>query len=305
LSITTEQLVAQAKEAADLTNVTDYVTDAQWIAWCNDGVRELHRFVTNKFRATYYRTLDFTIAAGDSQQTLPTNFWKLRGLDIDPDTSRRREVRPYNFAERNRYRQNSLRDIETWCNDRWYSLLGSRLLQIQAQEQASGDYRLYYVPLPKVLAASRAITLDPGDDTSDGAGHLHFDFANQFTLADIGSAITFADTFDTVDSTSFTITAVASSGTELTVTPSPTTTLFDGTPTATMLTTLDDELDPYSEYVWLTAAIKSLTKEESFAQANLLKDQRNLIRADLLEAVEADQGGPATIIDTDDVEVGW
>src|SRR5262245_54969038 len=139
---TTEQLMASAKEEADLTNVADFVTDTQWIAWLNDGVRELHRKVTNKYKKTYYRTYDFTLTAGKSVVTLPGNFWRLTGLDLDAGTARRREVRPFNWAERNRHRQSTLRDLETFAPDRVYTLLGSRQLKIEPEEQAAGNYRL-------------------------------------------------------------------------------------------------------------------------------------------------------------------
>ena len=301
MSISTAQLIAQAKEGADLTNVADYVTLNQWVAWLNDGARELHRFVTNKFKATYYRTSDFVLSGSTSQVTLPTDFWRLKGLDIDAGTSRRREVRPYNFAERNRYRQNSLRDLSTFATDRVYNLVGSSILKIQAEEQASGAYRLYYTPKPATLIA-RAIDMDLGDDTSDGLGGLHFD-SGDFTAADIGRMLTLAGCINPADDGDYTILTVGSS-TDITVSPSPPVSLFAVNTTATVSNVLDTELEPYSEYVWLTASIKSLVKEESFAQAKMLQEQRNLIRLDLLEALETDSGGPATVIDTDDDEIG-
>jgi len=304
MSVTTEQLIAQAQEAADLTNVADYVTPAQWLAWLNDGKNELHRFVTNKFKATYYRTYDFVLAAGESQITLPSNFWRLKGLDIDADTPRRREVRPFNFAERNRYRQNSLRDLTTFANDRFYSLVGSSILKIQAQEQASGSYRLYYTPKPKTLALVRTIVV-LGTDTvaatgGPGGGPL-WTLAN-FGLsypaqANAGDILTITGTDLGNDGARAIVLATAATAAE--TDGDATSETFDGTEVATLTTVLDPELEPFSEYVWLTASIKSLVKEESFADAKMLQEQRNLIRLDLLEALETDSGGPATVIDTD------
>jgi len=313
MSITTEQLIAQAKEGADLTNVADYVTDAQWLAWLNNGVDELHRLVTNKFKATYFRTYDFTLAEGESEVVLPANFWRLKGLDLDPDTVRRREVRPYNFAERNRYRQNTLRDLDTWCQDRRYNLVGSRLLKIQAQEQASGNYRLYFTPKPKILALVRTIARQNGADQVEtgepDVDHNTWTFINaNFDLVnDLDGILTISgDVVEFSNNGSFPLTEIVSAsvarGARYT---SDEDEVFADAVVATVTRTLDPELEPFSEYVWLTASIKSLIKEESYAQANMLKEQRNLIRADLMEALETDQGGPATIIDTDDVDGGW
>lgn len=306
MSVTTEQLIAAAKEGADLTNVTDYVTDAQWVSWLNDGSRELHRFVTNKFRATYYRTYDFTIAAGDSQVTLPSNFWRLRGLDLDAGTIQRRSVLPFNFAERNSHQRDYLRMFgpTLFAADRYYNVLGSRLLQIQPEEHAAGSYRLYYVPKPKTLALVFTIPRDPGDDEilatggPDGEPLYTFDQFSGFTEENIGDLLTVAGAFETPNDGTRTIlgapsgSAVFTDGSAVSETPG-------GGVVFTLSRCLDPELEPYQEYVWLTASIKSLIKEESFAQARELKEQRNLIRADLTESVEQDQGGPQTIIDTD------
>jgi hypothetical protein len=98
----------------------------------------------------------------------------------------------------------------------------------------------------------------------------------------------------------YTIESVTGSETVVTVEDPAANETFDGTETMSVTTCLDEELEPYSEYVWLTAALKSLAKEESTAQFKLLWDQRTLIRNDLTESLETDQGGPATIIDTDD-----
>ena len=309
MAVTAEQLIERAKEAADLTNVEDFVTDATWLQWCNDGVRELHRYVTNKFKATYYRTFDFTLAEGEFQQTLPSNFWRLKGLDIDAATVRRREVRPFNFADRHKYQRDPARQsFAPYCNDRVYNLVGSSLLQVQAQEHAAGDYRLYYVPKPKELEAVRTIVrAAPSDQVLlDVDGVPSWLFAN-FDLTptsgpvispDIGKLLTITGAAEDENNGSRLLTAVASavaasSGGDIVAE------VFGGGVVATLATVLDDELDNYSEYVWLTAAIKALTKEESFAQARELKEQRNLIRVDLSESLETDQGGPATIIDTD------
>jgi hypothetical protein len=310
MSISTEQLIAQAKEAADLTNVVDYVTDTQWVSWLNDGVRELHRLVTNKFQATYFRTFDFTLTAGQSQVTLPFNFWKLKGLDIDAGTPRRREVRPLNFGERNRIRQNNVRDLATWANDRVYMLLGSSLLKIEAEEQAAGAYRAYYVPTPKLLSPSRVIARNVGvDAVTAGVGpsgepsyfftNFGLDFDASRASVNTGDLFSISGASNGANNGFRGIVRTTAATTAQTFGTAVNETFGAGV-VATLFPCLDLELEPFSEYVWLTASIKSLIKEESFAQAKELKEQRNLIRADLLEALAVDSGGPATVIDTDD-----
>lgn len=317
MAVTTAQLIALAKEAADLTNVADYVTDATWVDWLNAGVKELHRLVTGKFKDTYFRTHDFTLTAGQSQVALPSDFWKIKGLDIDPGTPRRREVRRFNFAERNKFRANNLRDLDParYCTDRWYNVVGSGLMKIEAEEQSAGNYRLYYVPKPVTLTLStdRSFSVDSADtDPPSGSpDYGRWVFANgNFTTLDVGARLT--PTFGSPNAAfnvPFTVVSVVN-GTTVNVTPDPSdlgsfTNPASGTVAVDYSNALDTELEPFAEYVWLTAAIKSLVKEESFAQAKVLADQRNLIRDDMAEAVEQDQAGPLTIIDTDEDGGGW
>lgn len=300
MAVTTEALIVLAKEAADLTNVVDYVTDATWVSWLDAGVKELHRFVTNKFKATYFRTSDFTLSGATYQQTLPTNFWRLKALDLDADTIRRRAVLPYNFAERNRYQRDYLRDFgpTVFCPDRYYNVVGSSLLQIQPQEHATGNYRLYYTPKPKALALARSITVTNTDAVV--ASTRTWTFANgAFSAVEAGNTFTLAGT-DNVNDGTYTVESRSSSTTVVTVESPAANETFDGTETLSLSTCLDAELEPYAEYPWLCAAIKSLVKEESYQQAKFLADQRNLIREDLTEALETDAGGPKTVIDTDE-----
>lgn len=313
MSVTTEDLLSLAKEAADLTNVEDYVTDDTWVSWLNAGALELHRKVTKKFKATYFRTWDFTLTADQSEFALPSNFWRLKGLDLDPDTVRRREVRPYNFAERNRYRFEVMRTVDPamFCTDRYYNLVGSSLLRVQPQESAAGNYRLYYTPKPKTLALARSITRDTVNDAvaagADGFAvwtFTNFGLAYPVTLSpklaivNVGDLLTIAGAA-TANNAAREIISVESATSVRTYGAFTPETLGAG-PTATLATCLDPELEPFAEYVWLSAAMKSLNKEESFAQIRLLMDQRKLIDDDLAESLETDQGGPATIIDTDE-----
>jgi hypothetical protein len=306
VSFTTEQLIALAKEAADLTNVADYVTDTTWLPWINAAVTELHRFVTNKFKATYYRTYDFTLAQGASQITLPSNFWRLKGLDINPDKPTRRTVRPFNFQERNSLKANVLRDVDPliYAPDRFYNVIGSSLLKLQPQEQAAGSYRLYYVPKARTLRLVQAISIHGDSDNVVSGSSATWTFDSfDFTDTIVGDILTMAgDVVNPGNNGSRAITAIVSPIEVQTAGDGINTETFADPPvmTATIATVLEPELDPYAEYVWLTAAIKSLVKEESYQQAKALAEQRNLIRDDLTEALETDQGGPKTIIDTDD-----
>jgi hypothetical protein len=151
---TPAQLVAKAKEMADMTEADPdgFVSDSTWLDWGDDGIRELHDAVANCFKATFFRETDFVLPtdedpSGPGRYRLPTNIKRVKGIDIDPGTVRRRTVRPANFGDRNSLRGvGSTLAIVNYCRYRRYTVLGSRYLQIQPQEHTPGNYRLYWVP---------------------------------------------------------------------------------------------------------------------------------------------------------------
>lgn len=154
MSVTPAQLVSKAKEMADMTEADPdgFVSDSTWLDWADDGIRELHDAVANCFKATFFRETDFSLpadqdASGQGRYRLPTNLKRVKGIDVDPGTPRRRTVRPANFGDRNNYRGvGSTLALVTYCKYRRYTVLGSRYLQIQPQEHTSGNYRVYWVP---------------------------------------------------------------------------------------------------------------------------------------------------------------
>ena len=123
----------------------DAISDTQFNTWINEGARELHLLVSTA-EDTFFSTVDFTISSGNTY-SIPTNFMRIKGLDIDPDTSSARNVSRYNFGERNSKSSDGNRQ------DRFYRVMG-RTLYIEPSDNALGDYRLYYVPAPTTLTAS-------------------------------------------------------------------------------------------------------------------------------------------------------
>jgi len=148
-------LILSAKQTADKID-DDQIDDAEWTRHIRNAIVELHAWVANAYRDTFYSTHDFTITAPSSSfdlTTLTPACRRVKGVDTDPDTLNRLALRPFNFMERANYMGYALawwglpvRAIP-WVPNRRYHVLGD-LLQIQPQEIAPGNYRVYYVPAP-------------------------------------------------------------------------------------------------------------------------------------------------------------
>lgn len=169
MSTTLAVIRADAMERSDMTNVGSgsdaFVQTSTWNKWINDGTRELHRKVCNFFKDTYFRATPFSFPANliggtPASFQLPAGLRSVKGVDVDPGTSRRRRVMRFNFDERNAFRGVNFTLPTNICPDRYYSVVGSSILQIQPQEHASGNYAVYWVPKATVFVNDSDV-LDP------------------------------------------------------------------------------------------------------------------------------------------------
>ena len=161
-------LILAAKQTADKID-DDQIDDAEWTRHIRNAITELHHWVANCYRDTFYATFDFTLTGASYSQSLAAltpAFLRAKGVDSDPDTFNRMALRPFNFMERASESGYALAwwglpiQRVPWCPRRRYHVLGNTI-QIQPQEVAAGPYRLYYVP---------AASLPTGP--SDSAWHL-------------------------------------------------------------------------------------------------------------------------------------
>jgi hypothetical protein len=127
------QLRAEAQQRANQENKT-LVATADWNRYINEAIAELYDVIIAVNPHYYVSSTSFTLTATNSfalTSATPT-FYKLRGVDYLPSaTGQPITVHPFNFLERNRYRNQGF----------------------------AGNYTLWYTPIPPVLVAD-SDTLD-------------------------------------------------------------------------------------------------------------------------------------------------
>lgn len=157
MSVTVAQIVLEAKQKADMEN-SNFVKPEEWIRYVNNGYKELYDILVSKFE-DYYTVgpVALTVAQGASSVALPADFYKLRGVDRSNGGNDFFAILPFNFNDRNRrgYYQR-WRGIEPSIR---YRIMGNNLI-FTPQDQAAGNYQIYYVP--------RAADLTSDTDTIDG-----------------------------------------------------------------------------------------------------------------------------------------
>lgn len=151
-TVTLLELRTQARQRADMEN-TQYVSDAEVNSYINSSIAELYDLLVQAFEDYYISSATITLVAGTDVYTLPNDFYKVLGVDLDTSTNFQNSItlRAYNFAERNRnsfYGQVQSAQI----TDLQYHIQGPSIRFIPNPVQA-GFVNLWYVPAATKLVA--------------------------------------------------------------------------------------------------------------------------------------------------------
>lgn len=152
MAFTTLQLKDQCRERCDMVNskFIDPDDGEEWNKMISASYASLYDLLVAKFE-DYSRVKKlFTVASGVQEETLPADFYKLRGIDRDLGGSQFYAIRTFNFEDRNiRQSTHIFRGVYP---DVRYRIIGNTLL-LSPEDQAAGDYRMWYVPRPETKTA--------------------------------------------------------------------------------------------------------------------------------------------------------
>lgn len=139
MAVTLSQLRTRVRREADITSST-HVSDEELNEYINTSAAELHGILCNVYDDHYLTSTQFTLSSQNTY-TLPTDFYRLRGLDFS-DGGSWIEVPKFNFNERNRHTSGALR------SSRWDSFRTFRVMQgaifVLPEDNYAGTYRLWY-----------------------------------------------------------------------------------------------------------------------------------------------------------------
>lgn len=149
-TISLSTLRTNVRQRADMVSSL-FVTDAELNGYIQASYKELYDILVDAVEDYNLSTSTLTISSG-STFPLPTDFYKLRGIDDLQDTSNPRTVRKFMLSERNDYLLIDRVALATEFSDVVYRLTGSTV-QILPVDSAKRTYKIWYVPLPTVPAA--------------------------------------------------------------------------------------------------------------------------------------------------------
>lgn len=123
-----------------------FVEDGELVYYINNSYRELYDIITTSFHDyNIAPPLPFILSGGANTFLLPEDFYKLRGVDYTVDAGGSfSTLYPFEFNRRNRTGYQGLQFNRT------YRLVGNQIF-ITPEQQADGQYRIWYVPKPAKL----------------------------------------------------------------------------------------------------------------------------------------------------------
>lgn len=134
---------------------SNFITDSELTGYVNASIAELYDILVSRFEDYYILDELQTVVVGSSQLTIPSGFYKLKGLDYDVGGGLYETVRSFQFVERNETFDPGFGTLPRMR----YRVLGS-YIKLTPPEFAPGTYRIWYIPRFTALAAD--------SDTFDG-----------------------------------------------------------------------------------------------------------------------------------------
>ena len=139
---TLAEIREKVRERSDQQN-SQFITDAELNGYINNSYAELYDILVSSFEDYYTSIYPFVIASGSSDIAIPSDCYKIRGVDLSYDGTNWVNVAKFNFAERNRIGARTRINVGLLGVN--YRLMGDKLYFIP-EDRAPGQYRLWYIP---------------------------------------------------------------------------------------------------------------------------------------------------------------
>lgn len=308
--ITLSSLRTAVRQRADMED-SNFVDPDELDAYINNSYKELYDIVVSRFEDYYSTKLTFTLTT--NIQALPSDFYKLRGLDVQ-NGSDYTPLTKWNFGDRGRF----TRSVDLyWVLKPQYRIMGGNI-EFMPETTTSGTYRLWYIPLCANMVVGVAGTKTIQDLLFTAASlYTNGDLIN-ITYTNTGTAgaeivtvvgndisVAIQSGVSTANQILSALQASVAASALVTVTLSGTGATAQITQAQTFLTgsvvQVDgDDFNGWSEYVIIDAAIKCLVKEESDVSVLLLEKKQVMNR---IEAMASNRDGEPERVT--DVNISW
>lgn len=135
-------LIEQARQRADQVG-SQFITDLEALGYLKLAYQNFYDELVQSNNQYYLTTVDIQLVNNQQDYALPTNFYKLLGVDLNNIVGYPVTLRPFQFNERNRFKYAGLTTMAGPIYR--YTLLGDSIRFTPVP--GSGSVKLYYTPL--------------------------------------------------------------------------------------------------------------------------------------------------------------
>lgn len=144
LTVTLSQLRTQTRQRADMEN-TQFVSDSELNDYLNASAAELNDLLIGTYEDYRLSTYSISVVAGTASYNLPSDFYKLRGVDLVLDNvGNAVTLKPFNFGERNAYMFTPTWNVVGLAYLR-YHIKDDQIMFVPVPNNAS-TVKLWYIP---------------------------------------------------------------------------------------------------------------------------------------------------------------
>jgi hypothetical protein len=148
-NVTLSNLRTRARDKADMAD-SNFISDSELDSYINVYGAELYDLLVSRFEDYYTVKTTVTVLNGSDKVALPSDFYKLRGVDVNSGGTYT-EVPRFNFQQRNAM-NGGYRRLSPSAPFLAYRIIKNDLVFVPA-DNASYEYRLWYIPRYTKLSA--------------------------------------------------------------------------------------------------------------------------------------------------------
>lgn len=125
-----------------------FISDAELLEYINSAYAEYYGLITTLYEDYNVASADMTTVSDANIYNLPSNFFKMLGVDYDADTDQVIELERFQFVERNRFQRDGA--VDPSGRGIRYKLMGDTITLVPAPP-AGKKIRLWYIPSAPLL----------------------------------------------------------------------------------------------------------------------------------------------------------
>lgn len=163
--VTLAQLRTRARQRSDMES-SDFVSDSELTDYINASIAELHDMLIGAYNEDYVMEEHTFSGNGTALEfALPSDFYKLRGVDVRMGTGDWATVKRFNFNRRNEDQNSYVWNLlgQPYLE---YRLVGSNI-RFNRTPDSNLNFRIYYHPAATALSAD-------GDQYDDVNGYAEY-----------------------------------------------------------------------------------------------------------------------------------